>query len=688
MPTVPIAQNTVGLASVTDAKLQPADYGAAGEMIGRSMQGLGAAGADYAEVQQKIADIHDDAATKDAVNAVANFHAEHGYTGPDAYFQKGGKDALLARPEYEQSLDQQIATQRAALKTPRQQLMYDRAVKPQRVAWGIAIAEHADKETTTYDTQESDGRRQTAATLAAASYLQPDEAEKQIATGVTETQHLGVLNHWGPDKTAAEALRYTSAVRQDIALRYVYSGDPNGPEAARRYVEQHRGDFTADSAAAVETHARTQTNAIAAEQRRIDAEARRQANEEARAAGERAADTERLIGQGVPVPATVVAQAITDARQAKRPGLEASIRTGAFKNNLTVQYQDHTPSEIQDRLNVLGPKIKAAGDNPNPNDVIEFEHLTGLRDKSEGALRSDPVSWGAAHLGLNVPPINWADPASVSARVRAATTISQRTGAPMRPLTAPEAASLAPTAATGSVDQRRGLISQLAMLGPSAASAAEQVAPNDHVFQGLVGLATSSNRAVATGYVGQALAGTEVLKRNPGVIDHAQAQTRFNNYAGGAFRLLPTVADGVFNNAKNINAAWADQHGHTDWKHDTAIGDQFEGSVDAALGAYNQNGVKYGGLGMWKGQRIVLPDGMSQQQLETRIMRADQPALMKGSNGVPVWGDGHPLKVGEVKGLQLVAVGDGIYRLTDGHSYVAKKGGGFYELNIHAVPQR
>jgi len=61
LPTVPVAQNTVGFASMTDAKFKPADFGAAGVMVGKSLQGLGEQGQQFAqqqfEYQQKAAQL-------------------------------------------------------------------------------------------------------------------------------------------------------------------------------------------------------------------------------------------------------------------------------------------------------------------------------------------------------------------------------------------------------------------------------------------------------------------------------------------------------------------------------------------------------------------------------------------------------------------------------------------------------
>ena len=49
MPTVPTEQNRVGIADVTDAKLQPGDYSGTGlQALGAGMQQLGATGTKIA----------------------------------------------------------------------------------------------------------------------------------------------------------------------------------------------------------------------------------------------------------------------------------------------------------------------------------------------------------------------------------------------------------------------------------------------------------------------------------------------------------------------------------------------------------------------------------------------------------------------------------------------------------------
>jgi hypothetical protein len=76
--------------------------------------------------------------------------------------------------------------------------MFDEAVKPQRIAWGIQVAQHAQKETTTW----AAGVRRTAGESSAESaklnyFRDPKLAETYIATGAHEVEAKGKLLGWG-----------------------------------------------------------------------------------------------------------------------------------------------------------------------------------------------------------------------------------------------------------------------------------------------------------------------------------------------------------------------------------------------------------------------------------------------------------------------------------------------------------
>ena len=135
MPVVPVAQNTVGIAETTNAKLQAADFGAAGETIGRSLEQFGNQGSQFAdqlfEQHQRKEAQFDDGAIKDSSNHLLSFYTQGGFTGDNPYFNMKGKSALLARPDFEKSLDSQVSEIRSGLTNDRQRRVFDQAVTPQ-----------------------------------------------------------------------------------------------------------------------------------------------------------------------------------------------------------------------------------------------------------------------------------------------------------------------------------------------------------------------------------------------------------------------------------------------------------------------------------------------------------------------------------------------------------------------------
>jgi hypothetical protein len=650
-------------------------------VLATGLRAIGAGIQQIAETEAAVKATVDEADAKHAFNQYLQTSDQVLHTGENAFYSLTGKAAVDQRATTEKALRDAGQGLLDSSRSPEQRRMLSEALESRIQEDLKGVGSHAIDQGIRYNIDESAARTTLSGSDAVRNYLDPKIAETSIATGLTEIENRGRLEHWSPDRIAAETLKWESGVRRDIGTRFVYESD-QGPDIARTYAERFKDHLTPDDAFAIDSAARVQANSLAAEQRRLEAEAKREAREQAREAGQRAEDTLRLINDGVPVPAPVLASALEDARTSGRGALEDSIKTGGFKNNLTVEYRDHTPAEIQNRLNVLGATIKKAGDHPDPNDVIEFDHLSHLRDKSAADLNRDPLSWGASHLGIQVPRLDIANPASIRARVTAATRISQRTGAPIRPLTDDEAAALTPTVAHGSIEERRTLIQRLANFGSAGTLAAEQIAPNDSAFHALVGLATSRNRPAAALYIGYALQGPEALKKNPKLVKDAEAQARFARFAGGAFRLLPNVSTAVYQNALNILAGYADQKGMPDWEH--AQG-EFEGSVNGALGSYVHNGVRYGGLGIWQGERVILPDGMSQDEFDHRLSRSSTDMLNRGGNGTPVWSNGKRLNLGEFKRMHLVAVGDGIYRVSDGRNYIARAEGGFYEMNVNRV---
>lgn len=663
----------------TGARLQAPNFGAGA--IGTGIREAGKALTDYADGQTQIAEIQNHASVKEASTAVGQHYADLGFTGADPYFQSSGKDALTKRPGIEKGLDDYISQTRKGLANDYQRKLFDDAILPQRTDWGVQIAQHAGKEAAQYDEDESAARVTGSGELARLTYVaDPKHGEQQIATGLDEIDNLAKLKGWGPDEVAVKKLQFTSGTFKDIGTNLAYQG-ADGPKLAQALIDQHGGSMTGDDRQAVLDHSRVAQNSLDAEQRRQEAELHRQLREEKSDARDRAQSVLRMVSDGSVVEPKTLASAMDDARKAEDPALVESLRQGGLKNDLTQQYENATPAELQQHVNELSANITKAGGKVPPDMMVERDHLQTLLSKSRTALSQDPLSWGAEHLGINLSPLNLNDQNSVSARIQAATTIAKRTGTTPRPLMQDEVSASQQILNHGSVQDKVGLALRLARLGPLALPAAEQLTSNP-AYTNIIGLATHPNSGVATSRVNQVMTGYDVLKTKPKLVNKDQAQQQFNQFIGTSLQFLPDVRTGVFSNAQALLATEANEHGWSEWND--AQGAWYR-AVNSALGAYTRDGKQVGGLATFNGAVTVLPDTMTQEDFEGRIAKSNGPEFRNAQNGVPVYADGRNPTATDLKRMQWVPSGDSVYRLTDGHGFLQTKDGGFYEVNANRL---
>jgi hypothetical protein len=103
----------------------------------------GQAAGDYAEQQSRSTRSMTTRSVKEATNALGQHFAELGYTGPDPYFEGQRQGRADQAAEVEKGLDDYIEQARNGLANDYQRELFDEAVKPQRTAWGMQIAQHA-----------------------------------------------------------------------------------------------------------------------------------------------------------------------------------------------------------------------------------------------------------------------------------------------------------------------------------------------------------------------------------------------------------------------------------------------------------------------------------------------------------------------------------------------------------------
>jgi hypothetical protein len=529
MPVVPVARNLVNLPSPgVSARIDTPNMAAGGEMVGRAVQGLGADLAQVAQDQEVVSTIHDHAAVKEATNNVLQWFTQAGYTGPDAFFNKDGRDAVEGQPRISDGLDNLIKTTRAGLNDDRQRQMFDLAIGGQRADWATAISRHAATQEKVYDDGQSKALLTSASELAKAQYVSdPDAAEKQIDTGLAEISIYGAKNGMSREEIGAKQLEYASGIYKDVGANLAYVG-PDGPKLADALVEKHGGSMTADDRYAVSTHARTAQNALDAEQRRVEAEQRQLANEAKHDARDRASSAAASLDSGLPMNPKDYASAMSDARTAEDESLQRRLEQGQLKNTVLFSHQKDTPPQLQDTINQLSAKIAKDGTKADPNEIITRDALQQLYGHSSEQLRSNGLAWGAAHLGIAPQSLNINDPNSVNARVSLVGQISKRTGRDIAPFQPDEVAPFAQTWRSGDAAAKAGLVMRLSTFGALAPAAAQQIAPNDAGLLHLMSLASHSNKGVGASRVAQAMAGYEAMKTE-GQIDLEPRADRFQH---------------------------------------------------------------------------------------------------------------------------------------------------------------
>lgn len=477
-----------------------------------------------------------------------------------------------------------------------------------------------------------------------------EEAEKRLA--VTKDYSEGRLSLM-PEEDAITLLKTSlAAEKTGTFVDYI--------------PREKRGDLLRQA----ESRLRTEKRAQRAEQRLA-----------MQAAVDDAEEALRLANDGVPVPADVLDRSIATANAAGKDALAYGLGVAKVKVSLSSEYKAATPAEMQDDINALSARITKAGDKAKPEDVVARDHLVSMRDKASTALKADPLSWAAGAWGINIPPLDWDDPAALGERMKVARTVSQRTGAPVALFTDEEAQPLKEQIDRGPQGQIE-VLGQIKSFGTQGApAAARQLAPNNDGFRIAAGLATLPDAALSRAASRDAILGADALKAQPELFDEDKARKEFNTFASGAMKLLPPeMRKGVYEAAKNIFAARLSRAGATRWNENA-----WPGAITSALGGGVDNGVQRGGVGSWRGQPTILPYGWSQDDLETTVGRADETALVNAGGGRPVWSDGSPVPVNRLKQLHLVPDGDGTYKVSDGNGYLMREGGGPYRLDVRKL---
>ena len=391
---------------------------------------------------------------------------------------------------------------------------------------------------------------------------------------------------------------------------------------------------------------------IDVEQRRADAQAKAAQALNDKAARESLATVRAQVEAGIHVPDETLAAA---QRLANSLGdTSGAVNFGALRTNNGVnrETQPWTPQQFDAEIS----RLRAKGDKISPDDAMRLKALETIAPSRKSEFKSDPWGW-AALSGHTTPPVNFTDPASISARVQAQSALSSTIGQPAPFFNKSEADQLQ-AQATESPKAKFNIINEIgniSVVDPHRAqAAARQVFPDDPLAVRLVALNPQTRAA--------AISGAEIRKADKTIIDGdgqnspgAAAFEKYQRDVEPALALLrPEDAYATFTIAGNMYANWAHQHGVRTFNEDA-----FGTFLHSALGAKkDQNGVFHGGVGYWNDTPVWLPSKQSQQQFETVMSRL---TWRDDTPWAPVYANGTIIPPSELRKLVPIQRQDGRY---------------------------
>lgn len=247
MPTPREAwSNEVQRQGYSGASLRAADFGSAGEMIGRAAQGFGqdidAVAKNLTEIQKQDAET----AAREADNMRLANRLKRYYDGPEAYFNQEGKNAVIDREKLGEDL-KKIDDDAAALleHKPFARKLYDDMTLRRNADDMPRIAVHASKERNKYEDQVDSDAFDLAIDNASTSQ-DPQIIEENLATLASIAERQAKRKGMGDENTLKQARQ--SAVGKGIEA-IAQKLELQSPGEAQAFVVAHADDMDPQDAA-------------------------------------------------------------------------------------------------------------------------------------------------------------------------------------------------------------------------------------------------------------------------------------------------------------------------------------------------------------------------------------------------------------------------------------------------------
>lgn len=335
--------------------------------------------------------------------------------------------------------------------------------------------------------------------------------------------------------------------------------------------------------------------------------------------------------------------------------------------------------EARQGLMALSPKREAElwrqmGGTDYAARAKEVRKATSGLDFMAAKINKDPLRFGAAQMGIEIPPLDAANPQSwggqLQARGEVAQKIKQTHRLPYLPIFTNDEAKAVGNYLKGQAPQ--GVVATVqslqTVLGRKTTSrVAAQFAAADPELGMVVGLvANGKDKAAYHVANGQKLVQEKI--QPPKVLDDAIGR-RFDGQLGGALTGMPQLRSGFLSAVRSAYVSMAAQNG--------ALGDSLDGKVfDQAFREVVGNTTKI------NGKRVILPTGVDEHFFKNSF-RAVSGDLVKRSGGVMGYKSPETAAEAIKDDAKLYEAGNGRYRFAiDGRWLMTADGSRPFELEL------
>lgn len=230
---IPVAQNTQDVRIGPSGGLQAPD---AGPGIGAGLQSVGAGLGQMADAQTYTQTLFDQAHVKQAVAAFQDAGRTALDTGPDAYYNKRGQDAIDAYEPTMKSLRDQRAQISKGLVNERQTRMFDEVADRYMGQWETGSSRYANQQAIQFHQQASQARQYQASQDAITYADDPDKLNASI--GTIRLEAMSQATDQGLHGDAANV--FASKAVSDAYDAVVQAKASSDPATAKRFYDLHR----------------------------------------------------------------------------------------------------------------------------------------------------------------------------------------------------------------------------------------------------------------------------------------------------------------------------------------------------------------------------------------------------------------------------------------------------------------